>query len=448
MTQPDTSDILDNLRKQYRKTRAPIITNFRDLVPWIPYNSHRYTHQLHSYPAKVIPQIPNFFLAARSLTHEGSIIVDPFSGSGTVALESCLGGHNVVVSDSNPIARLITHAKITPQRPEKMEEMVAELQKIVAQSRVRTPPDVVNIEYWYTAQAIKQLTRIASSVQKLDHSPFRRISELALSICARKASFADPRVSVPVKLRRDRYPSSHPLFAKTEQLLNKHNQLNVMQLFYATLSLFVAQVSCLWPIRSKFGKVVAAYENSLGAAANALAAHAPNTGDLVITSPPYLGAQKYIRSASLTLGWLSLSGSTELRRLEDLSIGREHYPKSEYKELSSSGIKKVDELLKATFQTNPLRAHIAAKYLTEMEEVLNTCYRIIKPRGKLILVSGSNTLCGKPFDTTNYLKIICANLGFSISLEMTDIIKSRGLMTRRNKTAGIIPSEAVTIFEK
>src|SRR6202040_1886969 len=54
---------------------------------------------------------------------------------------------------------------------------------------------------------------------------------------------------------------------------------------------------------------------------------------LIVTSPPYISAQKYIRSSTLSLGWLGLAPNHKLRDLERLNIGREHFSKLEYKSI-------------------------------------------------------------------------------------------------------------------
>src|SRR5712664_2835796 len=93
------------------------------------------------------------------------------------------------------------------------------------------------------------------------------------------------------------------------------------------------------------GEIVALYENSWGTGGRTLANQRSSSVDLIITSPPYLGAQKYVRATSLTLGWLSLVPSTKLRKLEDLSIGREHFRKRDYSEPLCCGLEEVDRLL-------------------------------------------------------------------------------------------------------
>ena len=121
----------------------------------------------------------------------------------------------------------------------------------------------------------------------------------------------------------------------------------------------------------------------IGRGATLLAAHPAHSADLIITSPPYLGAQKYVRATSLALGWLSLAPSDGLRQLELRLIGREHFHKLDYREFCPCGIPEVDNLLKVVFQVIP-RAHIAARYLLEMREALSTCHRILKPGDQMV----------------------------------------------------------------
>ncbi|MEE9234613.1 MAG: DNA methyltransferase, partial [Candidatus Acidoferrales bacterium] len=47
-------------------------------------------------------------------TNEGDLLYDPFSGSGTVALEAWLARRRVVANDFSPYAYLLTRAKLFP----------------------------------------------------------------------------------------------------------------------------------------------------------------------------------------------------------------------------------------------------------------------------------------------------------------------------------------------
>src|SRR5208283_4733824 len=105
---------LDEWERQYRTRKTPIVVDFRALVAGVV-KPDRYTHLLHPYPAKLLPQIPYSFLRS-SLVSGGlpQTIVDPFCGSGTVLLEAALFGHRAIGADTNPLARLVSKVKTTP----------------------------------------------------------------------------------------------------------------------------------------------------------------------------------------------------------------------------------------------------------------------------------------------------------------------------------------------
>ena len=81
----------------------------------------KYTHNIHSYPAMMIPPISENLLKIIK-TYQPNIknLFDPFAGSGTVLLEGLLAGMNVRGLDLNPLACLISKAKCTPINPDKL----------------------------------------------------------------------------------------------------------------------------------------------------------------------------------------------------------------------------------------------------------------------------------------------------------------------------------------
>ena len=67
------------------------------------------THDLHPYPTKYIPQIPGNIISR--LSHRGELILDPFGGSGTTALEAVRIGRRAVSIDANPVGTIIGKVK-------------------------------------------------------------------------------------------------------------------------------------------------------------------------------------------------------------------------------------------------------------------------------------------------------------------------------------------------
>ena len=79
------------------------------------------THNLHPYPAKFIPQIPNALI--QELSSVGETVADIFCGSGTTLLEALQLKRNAIGIDANPLAALISRAKTTPLTDSDFDEL-------------------------------------------------------------------------------------------------------------------------------------------------------------------------------------------------------------------------------------------------------------------------------------------------------------------------------------
>jgi len=108
----------------------------------------------------------------------------------------------------------------------------------------------------------------------------------------------------------------------------------------------------------------------------------------------------------------------------------------------------ADALLEQIASRNPLRARIAQRYLLEMKEALIELSRTMKADASLVLVVGPNLVSGLAFSTPAYLQTLAEQSGFSTVLHLVDSIDSRGLMTKRNRTAGLIEQESVFLLKR
>lgn len=170
--------------------------------------------------------------------------------------------------------------------------------------------------------------------------------------------------------------------------------------------------------------------------------------DLILTSPPYAGAQKYIRSSWLNLYWLGTKNSEDIRLLNKQNIGREDYHKADMFRVITS-IQAADDVLTSLYDEGKNeRAFIVGNYLNEMKSAIDESVRVLKTGGYMIIVIGNNTVCGRPFDTQDYLTTYITSKGLRLQFKLIDDIKSYGLMTKRNKTASRISCEWVLVFKK
>lgn len=428
---------------EYSKNKLPIQVNFRELVDHLKFVD-RGTHSIHPYPARLLPNIPYFFLNNSYFISENDSVLDPFSGSGTVLLESILAGMNAYGTDANPLARLIASVK-TNNYDISVLEKTKNLLKIELEKNITHDgdfPNVINLDYWFLPNIKTQLNTILKSINKIESKKYKKFFLLCFSNCINKVSLADTRVSVPVRMKVNHYPKDHPFRIKNELKIKSLKNLDVHKKFIDITNANIKKIKNKKTLTSNklTGKITSDDARRTKIKSNSI--------DLIITSPPYAGAQKYIRASSLNLGWTELTKNENLRTLDKKNIGRENYLKSEYIELKKTGIEEADKILKQVHLKNPLRAHIAANYLLEMEHAIKESIRVLKPKKHIILIAANNKVCGFEFKTQEYLKQIAENNGMKTICRLIDDIKSYGLMTKRNKTASIITCEWVLILKK
>ena len=364
-------------------------------------------------------------------------------------LESLLAGRNAYGADSNPLARLIARVKSTKYNTENLSNILTDVVSNSISSNERHLPDVVNCDMWFSKRNKDDLSKILFQINKIEDEDIKNFMLVSFSNCVKKVSYADPRVSVPVRLNSKKYEDRPELKEKTEKKIDEIDNVNVFEKF-RTITLDNIK---------RFKKLESTFID------NYKANHISNDArrlyncnqeldflendliQLIITSPPYAGAQKYIRSSSLNLGWTGLANVSELSTLDKKNIGREIYNKNEIF-IVKTGIKDADLLIEKIALINISRANIACKYLTEMKIALDEMIRVLKNGGNLVLVIGNNKICGFEFNTQAYLTEYIVEKGLNLEFKLIDDIASYGLMTKRNKTADIISREYILVFKK
>lgn len=443
------NSIFDEYRREYQKTKEPISVNFRELVPQLN-NKERYTHLIHSYPAKLLCNIPYYFLSnTEEFCPYDGIVLDPFCGTGTVLLEAALNGRAAWGADANPLAVLISKVKTTYISKETLLKDLSTILTRVERSHESIQADSM-IEGWFSNSTITQLYRLKLTIEKIENEKRRNFFLLCFSNLIRKVSYADPTIAVPVHLNPQRFAEGSERREAASFRLETLKAVDVYDKYESICRLNIDRINSLKDVERKNWAEVVSRDARYLTRHLAEEAVIPNdTVDLILTSPPYAGAQKYIRASRLNLYWLGIKDAAEIRKINDKNIGREDYHKKVYDKKYVTGIDAADKVLDELYSRGKReRACIVGTYLNEMKLALDESYRVLKPGGHMIIVIGNNTVCGLSFNTQDYLTSYLQSIGMHLEFKLIDDIKSYGLMTKRNKTANTITSEWILVLKK
>lgn len=428
------SDALQELLIGYRKNARPIDVSFRDLVGPIPVNE--LSHSVYPYPARLLRQIPRFVLNCDQLNTPGDVVLDPFCGSGTVLIEACAAGLTGWGIDSNPFARLLSRVKTTRLKDGSAMAAARQVLNRAKTLRAGMEPNVVHIDLWYSPRVCRTLARLRRAI--IDAQLPMELHEyllVCLAICADKCSLRDPRIPVPVRRRNWR------------EVEAQQDCTTVWSSFEAIARSVSQQLSTL-PQQGCYVPVVEGEDAAqAGEIFREKLVRRINRPRLIVTSPPYGAAQKYIRSSSLALGWTGLATADELSMLERKLIGREHLWRSELTALNTPDPAIAIEI--AHFLTrNPRRAAIYAEYFRAMDNAIANVAELLSPGGFLVLVAGSNTVAGRSIQTHRHLRDMAIRHGLVPILELRDTIRGRVLLTKRASAGAPIHYETVHVLHK
>lgn len=457
-----------NLLREF--TKNPLNFNFRHVVLTClgEKRSDIYTHYVHSYPAKMFSYIPAFFFSIPELCPPDGVVLDPLCGSGTVLLESLVHPfykRNVYGVEINPMGRLIAKVKTTPLNEGKLEKRINHLLELAKKSgdiKVSLP-ESKKIEFWFLKRAIRRLSKLKYSIEEEGKDDdYKDFFWVCFSSMIRKVSRADPFIPPPVLLKIRKYKNSPGKREFLLRFLKQAENPDVIGLFKNTVQKNFERIKSLNRIKEvQKGKIKARVIwddvqhikiGKLGKKGTLIKNNAralpSNSIDLVVTSPPYLTAQKYIRTQRLELLWLGETSEDDISRLEKEIIGSERVSLKEIDFAEGTGIRSIDTLIEWASSKSPQRAAMLFKYFLQMKQAMSEIHRVLKDEGYAIVVIGNNKVLGRAVGTYKLLIDVATFSGFELKLTLKDKIRGRGMITRRHNTGGLIKEEFIVVLRK
>ncbi|MFO0984877.1 MAG: DNA methyltransferase [Planctomycetota bacterium] len=364
-----------------------------------------FTHGFHAYPARMHPET-----ARRLLAHfagPGARVLDPFVGSGTVALEALRLGLPCAGVDISRVALEIAWARprvMVPAECRAIEQAGARLAhrlRSVPQPHAAWPAWAVPVRSWFSTHTLAEVCLLKAAIDDLDDERRRRLLLCVLSSLLVKLS-KQASDSAPVVDRAYRpWPpgAAYGLFASkcaelTRSLLLLSSDLHKRKVVVIEPALELGDART-----HRFGK---------------------GSFDVILTSPPYPATYDYAHHQQLRYalygGGAQFAEAHELGSRRDLRGRRDAY----------------------------------ACYQQDLTRALENAMRALAPGGRVLLLIGDGRIGARALRTDELVAAIAPRLGASVqamaSQARIDWSSSRRqrkhehlLLLTRSQAAGIAP---------
>jgi len=374
-------------------------------IDW-DFKAHRQTglDQLHWFPASFIPQIPAILTA--HLSEPGATVADPFCGSGTVLTEAAKLGRISVGIDNNPLAYLITKAKLTFLDPGYCNETLGKLKNSLDGGNLPSlVPSFPDQDRWFHPDTLQELGRIFFLISNDQDENMRRFLTVCFSAILKKCC-----------TQRDHYTYvADNMFPREREALIYINARTVfldhMEKAFRALRNFYDEVR----IEGKDAKEVLSkctvYQEDTGA----LSSVAENSVDLVVTSPPYANVTDYAKGNRLSFYWLQLG---------DFRVAQENEIGARWKRGRKGAI---DD------------------YLSDIQKCFTRIWHVMKENGYLCLVLGQTSSIN---NNRNLHEEVLTLLQSSIGFTLLSKSITRNIYGKRIRAVRGVEKEHIYILKK
>jgi DNA methylase len=391
------------------KYRGGITFSDNDAAP-----VHRWWPYVQGYSAEFVAD-----LLVRSELPRGALVFDPFSGSGTTAVEARRAGLRALGTELLPpavlAARVKTHFELDPDRLRRWAD------RTLRSSRGRSAgalPFLRETPRHFAAPVLQDLTRLRDSLPDAT-TPEGRAVRVAFG-----------RILIPVsRLRRSPclgYGGPEPSEAPDPRA-ELDRAISEMQQDLRGLSAQGGEWGPSAEIRETDARTVRLPRGRVG---------------LAVTSPPYVNGMDYVMNYKLDLAWLGYATSyADLVALRTAMVSCDNLPRGEadaYLSVDDApdpwlpsilGQIRANVAQKATYRRNDVHG-IVKRYFSDLVPVLRQVYDGLTPGGRFVLVVGDSLLAGAYIPGDLLLARIGASIGFSI--DSVEIARARRSGQRRS----------------
>jgi len=385
------------------------------------------THGLHNYPARMIPEIPDTLLRHyknKGVIEEGDLVYDPFSGSGTTAVEGRLHGLNAEGNDINPFAVMLSEAKSIPLHrgglSEARDALVDDFSKYLREVREEdnSQGEVSWLEMpevrdgWFPKSQLQELTAIRDRIDSVAEEfgeEYARFFRIVLSHATRKVSYQRngeyKRYRLSEEDREDHNPDVESIF---EEKLNQN----------------------IKKMRDYSNRVDHNLDTAIhySDSRTAIEDVGENEADIVITSPPYGDHQTTVAYGQFSQDPALLTGRVTYDEMKDVDktglggIYDVHEPLSDVEEYS--------ETLKVTLDTlrnKDGRSEDALDFFRDYYAVIKQVSRVTKSGQPVAWVVANRTMSRVNIPTHLITRELCEHIGYEFGVNLPREIPNKTL---------------------
>lgn len=400
-------------------------------------------HSFHRYYGKLIPAIPSAFI--KKFTKKGGLVFDPFSGSGTTAVEALRNGRNFVGFEINPLAKNIAEVKtrkldvnLLRQFNDKILDLIYTKEYKITEKDI---PFLINRDHWFKDFVQTDLIKIKKAVDDffenyLENSEkkddYKQFYLMTISAILRNVSNADTRHVFPGISKRMRQLEAEgkihiDVIASFARAIKKRAEYYDIYKDDVNAEIILADSSQA-DVEALRGKV-----------------------DLIVTNPPYISSVRYIETLKIEMYWMEyVKNNVEYFTLADKMLGNDHLAKKDYETVGLTKYDEINALIEDMKLIDMKNAKIIEVFFNNIEKVIEKMSIVLKSGGKAVIKISDSKIRKTKVETGRFMTLIAEHYGFKLKDVFLDEINnnSRSLTTARNTYSDIITHDYIIIWEK
>ena len=401
---PDSLDYERKLGVEIRENLRPI-----HATPNANAKVHRWSPYIQGFAASFVRDTIRDFQNGKTIC-----VLDPFVGSGTVAIQAKMMGVDSCGVEFNPLLHFVAKTKSEAHLADSGLLRQAAQQAVKCRKSAQAP-DFLASGKQFGKNVLSVLEKLKCGVDSLpqDSAQARRTRDLLRLALASILIECSHLVRSPCLTYRKgkivRHDQVHPLFTgRVEKIAEDIESLRASPLG-------VRHARC--DILRK----------------NSISHEHDRTYDLVVTSPPYMNGMDYVINYKIEMSWLGFADSQRgLKRIKDDMVACDNVSRGMIREFSKSSpysnewvddikARVAENISRREFYRRTDMPGIMHKYFADMHAVMRRMVDALRPGGKIVMVVGDSLMAGVYVPTD----LILAKMGEDEGLTVESVEKAR-----------------------